>query len=95
MRFRLRQPTAPPPPAGLPGPDGLEVGARALRAGSTLCRTFAVVGYPTEVGPGWLEPLLGHPGPIDVAVHVEPVPPQVAAERLRRQLARLESSPAP
>jgi type IV secretory pathway VirB4 component len=29
---------------------------------------------------------------VDVAVHVEPVPPPVAAERLRRQLARLESS---
>jgi hypothetical protein len=63
-----------------------------LQAGGTLCRTFAIVGYPREVGPGWLEPLLRHPGPVDVAVHIEPVPPQVAAERLRRQLARLESS---
>jgi type IV secretory pathway VirB4 component len=93
MTPRLRRRSAtPPPPAGLPGPDALEVGARELRAGGTLCRTFAVVGYPREVGPGWLEPLLCHPSPVDVAVHVEPVPPQVAAERLRRQLARLESS---
>jgi type IV secretory pathway VirB4 component len=84
--------SAAPAPTGLPGPDALEVGARALRAGGALCRTFAVVGYPREVGPGWLEPLLCHPGPVDVAVHVEPVPPPVAAERLRRQLARLESA---
>ncbi len=89
---RRRRSATPPPPAGLPGPDALEVGARQLRVGGTLCRTFAVVGYPREVGPGWLEPLVGHPGPVDVAVHVEPVAPQVAAERLRRQLARLESS---
>ena len=91
---RRRWPRRPPPapPAGLLGPDALEVGARSLRAGGTLCATLAVTGYPREVGPGWLEPLLGWPGPADVAVHIEPIPAQVAAERLRRQLARLESS---
>jgi type IV secretory pathway VirB4 component len=79
-------------PAGLPGPNALEVGPRTLRAGGVLHQTVAVTGYPREVGPGWLQPLLDHPGPIDVAVHVEPVATAVAAERLRRQLARLESS---
>jgi type IV secretory pathway VirB4 component len=79
-------------PAGLPGPDALEVGARTLRAGTTLHQTLAVTGYPREVGPGWLQPLLDHPGPVVVALHLEPVPTVVAAERLRRQLARLESS---
>jgi type IV secretory pathway VirB4 component len=79
-------------PAGLPGPDTLEVGARTLRAGTTLHQTLAVTGYPHEVGPGWLQPLLDHPGPLDVALHLEPVPTAVAAERLRHQLARLESS---
>jgi hypothetical protein len=79
-------------PAGLPGPDALEVGPRTLRAGGVLHQTLAVTGYPREVGPGWLQPLLDHPDPIDVAVYVEPVATVVAAERLRRQLARLESS---
>jgi hypothetical protein len=51
MNLRRHRAAAPTPPAGLPGPDGLEVSARALRAGNTLCRTFAVVGYPREVGP--------------------------------------------
>jgi type IV secretory pathway VirB4 component len=51
-----------------------------------------VVGYPREVGPAWLEPLLAYPGDADIALHVESVPPALAAERLRRQLARLESS---
>src|SRR6266511_1899258 len=94
MSHRRRWPRlpCPAPPAGLLGPDALEVGARSLRAGGTLCATLAVTGYPREVGPGWLEPLLGHPGPVDVAVHIESVPPPVAAERLRRQLARLESA---
>src|SRR5829696_3773747 len=79
-------------PAGLPGPDALEIGPRTLGSGGVLHQTLAVTGYPREVGPGWLQPLLDHPGPIDVAVHIEPVATVVAAERLRRQLARLESS---
>jgi type IV secretory pathway VirB4 component len=79
-------------PAGLPGPRAVQVDPRWLRAGDVLHRTLAVTGYPREVGAGWLQPLLDHPGPIDVALHVEPVPTVVAAERLRRQLARLESS---
>jgi type IV secretory pathway VirB4 component len=74
------------------GPDGVQVGARVLTLGDGVCATFTVVGYPAEVGPGWLEPLLADPGRVDVALHIEPVPNQIAADRLRRQLARLESS---
>ena len=84
-----------PRPASRPaspfGPDGVEVGPRALRVGDGWCASFAITGYPREVGYGWLEPLTAHPGRLDVAVHVEPVPASVAADRLRRQLARLES----
>jgi type IV secretory pathway VirB4 component len=73
------------------GPDAVEVGARSLRVGQGWCASFAIVGYPREVGNGWLEPLTAHPGRLDVALHIEPVPANVAADRLRRQLARLES----
>jgi len=73
-------------------PDAVEVGPRALRVGEGWRRTLAVVGYPREVGPGWLEPLLAHPATMDIAVHIDPMPPAEAAARLRRQLARLESS---
>ncbi|MDA8317029.1 MAG: conjugal transfer protein TraC [Actinomycetota bacterium] len=74
------------------GPDSVEVHPRALRVGDGWCRSFAVTGYPREVGRGWLEPLCAHPGRLDVALHIDPVPQEVAAERLRRQLARLESN---
>ncbi len=84
-----------PRPAAKPatpfGPDSVEVHPRALRVGDGWCRSFAVIGYPREVGRGWLEPLCAHPGRLDVAVHIDPVPAALAAERLRRQLARLES----
>ncbi len=40
----------------------------------------------------WLEPVLAWAGRLDVALHIDPVPTEVAAGRLRRQRARLESS---
>ncbi len=91
---RLVRGAAPPPssPAGLLGPDALEVGPTSLQAGATVCRSFAVTGYPREVGPGWLEPLASYPGNADIALHLDPIPPPVAAQRLRRQLGRLEST---
>jgi len=82
---------SPTRPATPLGPEGVEVHPRALRLGEEWCRTFTVTGYPREVGLGWLEPLSTHPGRLDVALHIEPVPAVLAADRLRRQLARLES----
>jgi type IV secretory pathway VirB4 component len=43
------------------------------------------------VYPGWLQQLLTYPGRLDGSLHVEPVDPVTAADRLRKQLARLES----
>ncbi|MHB1920028.1 MAG: VirB4 family type IV secretion system protein [Acidimicrobiales bacterium] len=91
-RLLARIPRPAAKPAVAFGPDSVEVRPRALRVGEGWCRSFAVTGYPREVGRGWLEPLCAHPGRLDVAVHIEPVPAEVAAERLRRQLARLESN---
>jgi hypothetical protein len=74
------------------GPEAVEVAARSVQVGEQYTATLAVVGYPSEVGAGWTEPLLAYPGRLDVALHVEPVPPAVAVERLRKQRGRLESS---
>ena len=75
----------------VPGPPSVEVAARHLRIGDDYAATLAVTGYPAEVCAGWLEPLLTYPGRLDVALHIDPVPPAAAADRLRRQRARLES----
>ncbi|RBQ12136.1 conjugal transfer protein TraC [Spongiactinospora rosea] len=73
------------------GPDSVQVQPTSLRIGDGLCATLAISGYPREVAPGWLEPLLTHPGRLDVSIHIDPIPSPVAADRLRRRLARLES----
>ncbi|TLG10243.1 DUF87 domain-containing protein [Nocardia cyriacigeorgica] len=73
-------------------PGSLTIGARHLEVGSDYLATLAVTGYPREVAPGWVSPLLTHPGRIDIAVHITPVDPATAAARLRRQLGRLESA---
>jgi type IV secretory pathway VirB4 component len=92
--IRTKKPRAPQG-AGLAvavGPAALEVTSRHVIVGDHYAATFAVVGYPAEVGAAWLEQVIAHPGRIDVSLHIEPVPVQVAAARLRRQRARFESS---
>ncbi len=76
--------------AGL-GPEAVEVRARYLQVSDHLAATLIVTGYPAEVQPGWLQPLLTYPGRLDVALHIDPVPTTVAAASLRKQRARLES----
>ncbi|CRK57608.1 TrsE-like protein [Alloactinosynnema sp. L-07] len=72
-------------------PDSLSVGARHLEVGGEWVASFGVTGFPREVHPGWLQPLLTYPGRLDVSLHVEPIDPATAAARLRKQLAKLES----
>ncbi|MEV8319399.1 DUF87 domain-containing protein [Streptomyces sp. NPDC059900] len=98
LRRRLAHATAhtpksAPAPAGdgAFAPDSLRVAPRHLEVGAEWVASFAVTGYPREVHPGWLQPLLTHPGRVDVALHIEPIDPVTAAGRLKRQLARLES----
>ncbi|MFE0178048.1 VirB4 family type IV secretion system protein [Streptomyces sp. NPDC059002] len=73
------------------GPEAIEVHARALAIGEHLATTLVVTGYPAEVSPGWLAPLLTFPGHLDIALHIEPVPNPVAAAGLKKQRAHLES----
>ncbi|UOX88418.1 ATP-binding protein [Amycolatopsis sp. FBCC-B4732] len=73
-------------------PDSLSVGARHLEVGNEWVASFGVTGYPQEVYPGWLAPLLTYPARLDVSVHVQAIDPVTAASGLKKQRARLESS---
>lgn len=90
---RQRKNVVPEVGTVVPGsPDAVEVAGRSVRVGDGYTAALAVTGYPAEVGPGWLEPLLAHPGRVDVSLHIEPVPPVVASQRLRKQRGRFEAS---
>lgn len=84
---RREQPAA----ASAFAPDAIEVHPRHLQIGQDWVASFAVTGYPREVHPGWLQPLLTYPGRLDVSLHIEPIDPRIAADRLRKQLGKLES----
>jgi type IV secretory pathway VirB4 component len=74
------------------GPAGLQLRSDRLRTSAGWQASFAVVGYPHEVSRGWLAPLLQAARDTDLALHIEPLPAQIAADRLRRQRARFEST---
>ncbi|WP_410634371.1 VirB4 family type IV secretion system protein [Amycolatopsis sp. cmx-4-83] len=82
---------APVGQAGAFTPDAISVRPRALEVGGEWVASFAVTGYPREVHPGWLQPLLTYPGRVDVSLHIEPIDPVTAANRLKKQLSKLES----
>ncbi len=76
----------------MPVPSAVLVDRDWVRVGDTWQRALAVTGYPREVDQGWLAPLLRAAGELDLALHIAPMSPVIAADRLRRQRARLESS---
>jgi type IV secretory pathway VirB4 component len=78
--------------APMPSPAAVSVTPSYVRVGDGYAATFVVCGFPAQVGAAWLDPLLSYPGRVDVAVHLTPVAPQLAAPMLKRQRARLESS---
>lgn len=77
--------------AGAFTPDAISIRPRAVEVGGDWVSSFAVTGYPREVHPGWLQPLLTYPGRVDVSLHIEPIDPVTAANRLKKQLSKLES----
>lgn len=90
---RLTSTASPADPEhGLAGPSGLQVHADRLQVGERWQRSFAVAGYPREVGYGWLARLLHALPELDVSLHVEPFPIELAAQRLQKQRARFEST---
>ena len=81
-------------PSGSPTwlPDFLRVTPRHVDVAGELAASLVIVGWPREVFGGWLEPLTSFPARVEVSLHIEPIAPEQASARLRRQLARFESS---
>lgn len=75
-------------------PEALELRRHALFTGQEWQATYAVVKWPSEVGPAFLQSLLGKPGRVDLSFFFDPVPQDQAAKFLSKQLGRLHSAQA-
>ena len=94
LRSRTRRPAA-----SLPRPDGVDLGPGGIEhhpghivVDGVYCSTMTVRCYPAVVLPGWLEAVSTYPARVDVSIHAEPLDQLQAANRLKKQRARLEST---
>ncbi|THV35790.1 DUF87 domain-containing protein [Glycomyces buryatensis] len=73
-------------------PDAVRPEARRVQTGDGWAATLILVGWPGMVSYAWLEPLVDQATRLEVALHLDGVPAEVAAARLRKQRARMEST---
>lgn len=73
-------------------PDALRPESRRVQTGDGWAATLILVGWPGMVSYAWLEPFIDQATRLEVAVHLEGVPAEIAAARLRKRRARLEST---
>lgn len=73
-------------------PDAAVVEARRMACGDGYAAVLVLTGYPARLPLGWLEILVGQNARVAVALHLDGVPAEVAAARLHRRRARLESA---
>jgi type IV secretory pathway VirB4 component len=73
-------------------PDAAVIEARRMACGDGFAAVLVLTGYPAQLPLGWLEILVGQHARLTVAMHLDGVPAEVAAARLHRRRARLESA---
>src|SRR5919199_2453176 len=78
--------------ADLIAPAALEVRRDHVRLDAHYARVLVVIGYPRSVSPGWLAPLVEGELPVEVSLHIRPLPSGTMVRSLGLQIARLQSS---
>ncbi len=54
--------------------------------GKQRVKSYTVVGYPRTVQPGWMEPLLGFPHPLTLAIHCAPLATEDVVQSMNRRM---------
>ncbi len=70
----------------------IEVRRREIRAGERLMRSLHLARWPRSLAPGFLQGLMAAGVPMDLALHLGPIPASVAARTLEWQKVRFESA---
>ena len=73
-------------------PVEVEINRRDMRIGGTLVRSLHLGKWPRSLGPGFLQGLMAAGAPMDLSVHVGPIPTEQAARTLEWQNVRFESA---
>ena len=73
-------------------PVEVEIGRRDMRIGETLVRSLHLGKWPRSLAPGFLQGLMAAGAPMDLSVHVGPIPTEQAARTLEWQKVRFESA---
>jgi len=70
----------------------VEVNRREVRVGGHLARSLHLAKWPRSLSPGFLQGLLAAGAPMDLSLHLGPIPAAVAARTLEWQKVRFESA---
>ena len=70
----------------------VEVNRRDVRVGGHLARSLHLGKWPRSLSPGFLQALLAAGAPMDLSLHLGPIPAAVAARTLEWQKVRFESA---
>ena len=73
-------------------PTEVAVGRRDIRVGGSLVRSLHLGKWPRSLAPGFLQGLMAAGAPMDLSVHVGPIPAEQAARTLEWQKVRFESA---
>ena len=73
-------------------PVDVAIGRRDVRVGGSLVRSLHLGRWPRSLTPGFLQGLMAAGAPMDLAVHVGPIPAEQAARTLEWQKVRFESA---
>ena len=78
--------------AGEETPVAVEINRRDMRIGGSLVRSLHLGKWPRSLSPGFLQSLMAAGAPMDLSVHLGPIPAEQAARTLEWQKVRFESA---
>ena len=73
-------------------PVEVEMGRRDIRVGGHVTRSLHLGKWPRSLSPGFLQSLMSAGAPMDLSVHLGPIPAEQAARTLEWQKVRFESA---
>ncbi len=81
-----------PARSGREEPVEVQLNQRSIQLGERLARSLHLSKWPRSLAPGFLQQLMATGAPMDIALHLGPIPSEQAARQLEWQKVRFESA---